>query len=434
MKKNICHSIYILAIMMFFTSCEKNEFEIVSHKNILIKNKEISKLDIVGPAINWAHFKKYHSQFDGNYEQTILLKGFLREELFEQKLKGIRSKLNIQNNSNQIIERSNLTVRIKYVFENDKEFNYVKSYTLLPSNKIWMKNETLEFDINDVVFFSASDEKKILTIHTPKNVTIEYYITAKNSIGYNSLDKTTETINTDFYAGGGGKYIGIFKSAILKENEILGFGDKILSNDITDLWNETLNQSQNNEKPKNGDLDYTFNKQEILKKENKEKFKKEKERLIAEGWREEEIINGQLSSCYNYKPKKGNIKNRLEVIVGGGTDVSLKIMNIETEKCIRYVFINSGSTYSIDYIPEGEYYLKIAYGKNWLSKIENGQCIGKFIKNPMYEKGDDILNFNIQRDSKGRNIPSYQLSLDVVSNGVSNSFNSQNISESDFNK
>ena len=109
-------------------------------------------------------------------------------------------------------------------------------------------------------------------------------------------------------------------------------------------------------------------------------------------------------------------------------------MNIKTEKCIRYVFINSGTTYSIENIPEGMYYLKIAYGKDWLSKVENGQCVGKFIKNPLYEKGEDVLDFNIKRESNGRSIPSYQLSLDVVSSGISNSFNSQNISESDFNK
>ena len=84
------------------------------------------------------------------------------------------------------------------------------------------------------------------------------------------------------------------------------------------------------------------------------------------------------------------MNNYLEVYVGSGTDVSIKIMNLNTDKCIRYVFINSGSSYTINNIPEGRYYLKIAYGKNWLSKVESGQCIGKFIRNPMYEKGEDI--------------------------------------------
>jgi hypothetical protein len=193
--------------------------------------------------------------------------------------------------------------------------------------------------------------------------------------------------------------------------------------------------NENDNTPNNGDLNNTFiEKKSDLELTPEEKYQQQKEKLIAAGWEEQEIQNGQLPSCYNFKPKKGNVKNHLEVVVGGGTDVSIKVMNINTDNCVRYVFINSGSTYSIDNIPEGKYYLKIAYGKNWLSKIENGQCLGKFIRNPMYEKGEDIMDFNIQYKSKGYSIPSYQLQLDVVSSGVANSFNSQNISEEDFNK
>ena len=108
-------------------------------------------------------------------------------------------------------------------------------------------------------------------------------------------------------------------------------------------------------------------------------------------------------------------------------------MNLNTDKCVRYVFINSGSTYTIKNIPEGKYSLKIAYGKNWLSYVENGLCKGKFIQNPMYEKGKEIMDFNIQHSKNGYSIPSFKLKLDVLSTGTSNSFSSQNISESEFN-
>jgi hypothetical protein len=186
--------------------------------------------------------------------------------------------------------------------------------------------------------------------------------------------------------------------------------------------------------PSNGDLNNTFvdkeTKQELTPEQ---KFQQEKDSLVAEGWREEDINNGQLPACYNFKPRKGKVDNYLEVVVGSGTDVSIKVMNNETEKCIRYVFINSGSTYTIRNIPEGQYYLKIAYGKNWLSKVINGQCIGRFIRNPMYEKGEDIMDFNLQYTADGYSIPSFRLSLDVIAKDISNSFNSQNISESEFN-
>jgi hypothetical protein len=109
-------------------------------------------------------------------------------------------------------------------------------------------------------------------------------------------------------------------------------------------------------------------------------------------------------------------------------------MNAETEKCVRFVFINSGTTYKITNIPQGTYYLKIAYGKNWFSKVKNGQCVGKFLRNPMYEKGEDIMDFNLKYADGGYSVPSFKLELDVIANDISNSFNSQNISEDDFNK
>jgi hypothetical protein len=166
---------------------------------------------------------------------------------------------------------------------------------------------------------------------------------------------------------------------------------------------------------------------------NEQKYIQLKDKLISEGWEDVEIQNGLFPSCYNFKPHTSSIKNYLEVTVGGGTDVAIKVMDANTDKCIRYVFVNSGSTYAIRNIPEGEYYLKIAYGKDWLSKVENGQCVGKFLRNPMYEKGDDRIDFTLQRTPNGYNIPSFKLELDVVSSGIDNSFNSANISESEFN-
>jgi hypothetical protein len=187
--------------------------------------------------------------------------------------------------------------------------------------------------------------------------------------------------------------------------------------------------------PENGDLNNSFVDNSSTKELTPDqKFELEKEKLISEGWQEQNIENGQLPSCYNFKPKKGNVDNYLEVYVGSGTDVSIKVMNLNTEKCVRYVFINSGSTYTIRNIPEGRYYLKIAYGKNWLSIVENGQCIGKFIRNSMYEKGEDIMDFNIENTAQGYSIPSFKLELDVVASGTNNSFNSKNISESEFNQ
>jgi len=192
------------------------------------------------------------------------------------------------------------------------------------------------------------------------------------------------------------------------------------------------NSSNSYSTPENGDLNNTFEEKQELTPE--QKIQEEKQQLISEGWEEKGMENGLMPSCYNFKPKTDkSIENNLEINVGGGTDVVIKLMNVKSEKCIRYVFINSGSSYQIRNIPQGVYYLKIAYGKEWLSKIENNQCIGKFIRSPMYEKGEDIMDFTIQRTYDGYSIPSFRLSLDVISSNLSNSFSSHNISETDFN-
>ena len=185
--------------------------------------------------------------------------------------------------------------------------------------------------------------------------------------------------------------------------------------------------------PGNGDLNETFIDPDTASNTTQVELS-ETDRLLLEGWEEKSIQNGQLPSCYNFKPKRGSVSNYLEVSVGGGTDVSIKVMDINSEKCIRYVFINSGSTYNIRNIPEGRYYLKIAYGKHWVSKSENGKCIGKFTSNQLYEKGQDVLDYNLQYTDGGYSVPSFKLQLDVISTGTSNSFNSQNISETEFNE
>ena len=164
-----------------------------------------------------------------------------------------------------------------------------------------------------------------------------------------------------------------------------------------------------------------------------QKIQREKEKLIAEGWEQVDYNNGQLPTCYNFAPKKSNIDNYLEVEVGGGTDVVIKLMNSQNENCVRYVFINRGTTHVIRNIPEGLYYLKIAYGKDWYSKVENDQCVGRFLRNPIYEKGEDIMDFHLQYETNGYRIPSFKLSLDVIASYAMNTFNSQDISEREFN-
>ena len=103
--------------------------------------------------------------------------------------------------------------------------------------------------------------------------------------------------------------------------------------------------------------------------------------------------------------------------------------------CVRIVFIRSSETYFLKNIPEGEYYLKIAYGSDWRQKIVDQQCYGKFMKNAQYEIGEEKLDYNVIHKSDRVQIPSYELTLNViVTSGTKQTFKSNDITEAEFNK
>lgn len=152
-------------------------------------------------------------------------------------------------------------------------------------------------------------------------------------------------------------------------------------------------------------------------------------------WEKKSYISGQTPDCDNIKPMYDNkIENYLKIIVGNHTDVVVKLMQKQNNICIRMVYIRQGETFQITNIPEGHYYLKIAYGSDWRQTIKEDKCYGQFVKNPLYELGKDDLDFNLIERTDRTDIPSYQLTLDVITTSKQNSFDSKEITEKEFNK
>ena len=153
-------------------------------------------------------------------------------------------------------------------------------------------------------------------------------------------------------------------------------------------------------------------------------------------WTNINLQSGDFPGCnsfvtpgYDY-----SLNNYLSVYLGGSTDLVLKLIDTKTEKCIRYVFIKNGDTYYIKNVPQGTYYLKLSFGNNW-SKIGSGTlCFAKFKDNVLYQKGEEILDFNIIKYPNGYEIPSFSLHLEVISNNRNNEFQSEEISEEEFYK
>lgn len=190
----------------------------------------------------------------------------------------------------------------------------------------------------------------------------------------------------------------------------------------------------------NGDVEFSSQNQSIASpaiEESQPIYEEPKspaQLLEEEGYSKSDYNNGNLPKCYNYNPQIGEYRSALNISVGSGTDVVVKLMDYDSDICLRYVYVNAGTRFSIGYVPEGRYYLKLAYGRNFYTKNENGRCIGKFLDNPLYKKGDRILDFTVQRNFDGVSIPSYDLQLDVITTDRSNGLSSSNISEDSFNQ
>ncbi|MBK9334956.1 MAG: hypothetical protein IPM96_21785 [Ignavibacteria bacterium] len=145
------------------------------------------------------------------------------------------------------------------------------------------------------------------------------------------------------------------------------------------------------------------------------------------------INTGERPECIACASLYNNtLDNFLRIDATGATDVVIKIINSNTHECIRTVFISSGSVYEIKNIPEGIYYLKIAYGYEWSKKAEGSYCYAKFLRDAIYQEGNDHLDYYKIDLQNGYQLPSYELVLKVISNNRNNEFDADNISEEEF--
>lgn len=156
-------------------------------------------------------------------------------------------------------------------------------------------------------------------------------------------------------------------------------------------------------------------------------------------WEKKTYKSGATPTSFNFKGKFDyKLDNYLKIKVGKNTEVVVKMYKMgKTEaddELVRVTYINSNTTQFIRNIPEGEYYLKIAYGIDWRETIVDGKKFGTFTKNALYEKSESILNFNTVKTSKGINVPSYNLALDLTSGGYDAGGQEDNITSEKFNE
>ena len=88
--------------------------------------------------------------------------------------------------------------------------------------------------------------------------------------------------------------------------------------------------------------------------------------LIDNGWKMNTPENGDLPASYGITPVRGLLDNYFDIEMGDGLNLVVKIVDAQTNKTIRYVFVRENSKANISQVPPGQYYLKMAFGHDWM--------------------------------------------------------------------
>lgn len=154
------------------------------------------------------------------------------------------------------------------------------------------------------------------------------------------------------------------------------------------------------------------------------------QKLLDAGWTMESPSE-DLTKDYGIKPVYGTQDNYFDISIGKGCNVAVKIMDYRTDKCIRYVYVAENTTTTVQEIPQGVYYLKLAYGYDWMEVQTNEGKIGKFTKSVFYGRSQDTFDFGVKNS---RNKINYRLEINVKDSKLENNFVAIPIDEKEFMK
>ena len=155
------------------------------------------------------------------------------------------------------------------------------------------------------------------------------------------------------------------------------------------------------------------------------------ERLRAQGWKFVIPKGGEMGEEYGIVPKYGTQDNYFDIQVGDGYDVVVKIVDIATDRCVRCVYVPQNKIVTINEIPQGRYYLKLAYGRAWMELTTDDGKIGKFTQNVLFERSYSAYDFGKKNSQE---VINYILKLNVVNGLAENNFRTEEISEEEFMK
>lgn len=155
----------------------------------------------------------------------------------------------------------------------------------------------------------------------------------------------------------------------------------------------------------------------------------QQQELLDNGWEFHTPDNGDLPSKYGVKPVKGLLDNYFDIEMGEGGNMAVKIVDAENEKTIRYVYVSENTKTTITEIPAGKYYLKLAFGYDWMNYDQGSIIRGKFSKSAYYQISDEIFDFGAKNTMNAR---SFSLKIHTNHDPNYTSFSTSEISEEQF--
>lgn len=151
--------------------------------------------------------------------------------------------------------------------------------------------------------------------------------------------------------------------------------------------------------------------------------------LLSNGWKSYTPENGDLPAAYGITPVRGLLDNYFDIEMGAGLNLAVKIVDAQTNKTIRYVFVRENTRANISQVPPGQYYLKMAFGHDWMINDQDLQFRGKFTRGASYEISEDIFDFG---KANSINAKSFRLRINMKQNELYTNFNTTTISETQF--
>lgn len=155
----------------------------------------------------------------------------------------------------------------------------------------------------------------------------------------------------------------------------------------------------------------------------------QQEEMTQDGWEFYTPPAGDLDPAYGVNAIYGLQDNYFDIVVGSDICIAIKIMSVDTDKCIRYVYVPGNQTTTINNIPQGIYYLKLAYGYDWMRKRGDSHILGKFSRGVSYERSLSAYNFGMKNS---RSFINYTLKINVNDDSILNNFETTSIDELDF--